>query len=213
MTPAAWIALAVAAAAAVANWYAVARDHQRLEYVAKPLTMAALAVVAATLEPADPTRRLWFLAAVVLSVAGDVFLMLPRDRFLPGVAAFLLAHLCYLGGLLRGDASTAGLIAGSVLMAGMAVVTGGPLLRALRQRHQELVVPVVVYMLAISAMVVAAATFGPILATVGAVLFATSDSVLARQRFVQPTRWAPVTVMVTYHLGQAGLVLSLLRPS
>jgi hypothetical protein len=30
-----------------------------------------------------------------LSTAGDVFLMLPRDRFVAGLASFLVAHLCY----------------------------------------------------------------------------------------------------------------------
>jgi YhhN family len=45
---------------------------------------------------------------------------------------------------------------------------------------------------------------------VGALLFMLSDSLIAETRFVRPHAWAPVTIMVTYHLGQAGLVLSLL---
>lgn len=209
MTSAAWIALGVAALAAVADWAAVARGNTRLEYVAKPLAMAALLIVAATLDPADPTRRMWFVAAVGCSLIGDVLLMLPRDRFLPALVAFLIAHLSYLAGLLRGEASAAGLVAGVALMALAVVITGRPLLRVLRRRHAELVTPVVIYIVAISAMVVAAATFGPLAAAVGALLFGASDSILARQRFLQPQPWAPVAVMVLYHLGQAGLVLSL----
>jgi uncharacterized membrane protein YhhN len=213
MTPAAWIALGVAALAALADWYAVARGRPRLEYVAKPVTMVALAVVAMTLDPADPTRRLWFVAAVVFSLAGDVFLMLPRDRFVAGVAAFLVAHLCYLAGLLRGDFSGVGLTVGAVLMAVAILVTGPPLIRALHRRHAELLVPVVVYMVAISAMVIAAFAFGPLTAAIGALLFAGSDSVLARDRFVHPIARAHLIVMVTYHLGQAGLVISLVTPA
>jgi uncharacterized membrane protein YhhN len=213
MTPVAWIALAVAAAAAVVDWVACARGNRRLEYVAKPLTMAALAVVAATLDPADPTRRLWFTAAVVFSLAGDVFLMLPRDRFLAGVAAFAVAHVCYLAGLLRGDPSGAGLVLGLVLMAAALVATGRRLLAALRADHPGLVAPVGAYMIVISAMVVAALGYGPPLAAAGALLFATSDSLLAHDRFVQPVRQGHLFVMVTYHLGQAGLVLSLVSPA
>lgn len=209
MTSAAWIALGVAAVAAVANWTACATGNRRVEYVAKPLTMAALAVVALTLEPADPARRAWFVAAAVCSLAGDVFLMLPRDRFLHGVAAFLLAHLCYLAGLVRGTASSTGLLLGVIVMVAALVVTGRPLVAALRKRHPELVVPVAVYITAISAMVIAALTFGPLLAAVGALLFAASDSILARNRFVHPIRGAQVAVMTTYHLGQASLLLSL----
>ena len=209
MTPAALIALGVAAVTAAANWWARARDDRRLERVAKPLTMAALIVMALTLDPVDPTRRVWFVAAGVFSLAGDVFLMLPRDRFLQGVAAFLLAHLCYLGGLVRGDFTMAGLILGAVLMVAALAVTGRPLVAALREHHPKLLGPVTIYMAAISAMVIAAFAFGPALAAAGALLFATSDSILARDRFVQSLSWAPVAVMVTYHLGQAGLLLSL----
>lgn len=209
MTSEAWIALGVATVAAVANWTAVARGGRRLEYVAKPLTMAALGVVALTLDPSDPTRRWWFVAAVVFSLAGDVFLMLPRDRFVAGLAAFLLAHLSYLAGLLRGSFSAAGTVIGVLMIAAALVWTGRPLVGALRRHHAELLAPVALYMVAISAMVVAAFAFGPAVAAAGALLFAASDSLLARQRFVQAMSWAPVAVMVTYHLGQTALVLSL----
>lgn len=213
MTEAAWFALALAAVAAVVDWVAVARGSSRVEYVAKPMAMAALAVVAMTLDPADATRRLWFVAAVAFSLAGDVFLMLPRDRFLRGVAAFLVAHVCYLAGLLRGDASAAGLGVGVALMLVAAAVTVRPLVPALRTRHPELLVPVGIYVVAISAMVIAALLVGPLAAAVGALLFATSDSILALDRFVRPIPHASVVVMVTYHLGQTGLVLSLVTPA
>jgi hypothetical protein len=36
-----------------------------------------------------------------------------------------------------------------------------------------------------------------------------SDSLIAWNRFVKPLSWAPVVIMVTYHMGQTGLVLSL----
>ena len=44
----------------------------------------------------------------------------------------------------------------------------------------------------------------------GALLFYVSDATLGWNRFVAPSRGAQVAVMVTYHLAQAGLVLSLL---
>ena len=47
-------------------------------------------------------------------------------------------------------------------------------------------------------------------AMMGATLFFVSDALLGWNRFVRPLRWAPVGIMTTYHLGQAGLVLSLL---
>jgi len=36
-----------------------------------------------------------------------------------------------------------------------------------------------------------------------------SDSLIAENRFVRPLPWAPVAIIVTYHIAQAGLVWSL----
>jgi len=41
----------------------------------------------------------------------------------------------------------------------------------------------------------------------GALLFLTSDSLIAEQRFVASRSWQPLAIIVTYHLALAGLVL------
>ena len=68
---------------------------------AKPAVVAAL-VVAAAVIPVDRTdlvdRRWWFVAALVFCLAGDVLLMLPRDLFVPGLAAFLVGHVLFIVG-------------------------------------------------------------------------------------------------------------------
>jgi uncharacterized membrane protein YhhN len=69
-------------------------------------------------------------------------------------------------------------------------------------------VPVAAYVAVISSMVLAAAGTGDGRAVVGALLFAASDSLIARQRFVREASWAPLTIIVTYHLAQALLVTS-----
>ena len=58
-------------------------------------------------------------------------------------------------------------------------------------------------------MLATALATGNVVAGAGAVLFVASDSMIAWDRFVRPFAWAPVAIMVTYHLGQAGLVASL----
>ena len=47
------------------------------------------------------------------------------------------------------------------------------------------------------------------MAVVGAGLFYVSDALIAWNRFVAETRHGRVAIMVTYHLAQMGLVLSL----
>jgi uncharacterized membrane protein YhhN len=58
-------------------------------------------------------------------------------------------------------------------------------------------------------MVASALASGVPLAATGAVLFMVSDTLIAWNRFVRPLEWAPITIIVTYHLAQAALVVSL----
>jgi uncharacterized membrane protein YhhN len=76
---------------------------------------------------------------------------------------------------------------------------------------RELRIAVAAYITVISAMLAFALASGNVLAAIGATLFVASDSMIAWDRFVRRLAWAPVAIMVTYHLGQAGLVASLLR--
>lgn len=185
----------------------MARRVKPLEYVAKPATLALLTGVALVLSPENETRRTWFVIALVLSLAGDVFLMLPRDLFVAGLASFLLAHVAYIAGFGLDDAWPA-IVVVAVLVVPIAV----PILRALvAQRERGLVGPVVAYMAVITLMGACAVGSGNVVAAVGAILFMASDSLIAWNRFVDPKPWAPVAIIVLYHLGQLGLVVSLLR--
>ncbi len=179
----------------------------------KPATMVALVVAAVSLDPAPgaDARQRWFVAALVLSLAGDVFLMLPREEFVAGLSAFLLAHVCFLAGLwTHGPAALP--FAVSVVVVAVAIgVIGSRVLPGARRHDPALVVPVGAYMLVIGAMLATALAVGNPLAAVGATLFVGSDSLIAWDRFVGEIRGAPVMIMITYHLGQAALVASLLR--
>jgi uncharacterized membrane protein YhhN len=61
----------------------------------------------------------------------------------------------------------------------------------------------------ISLMVASAIGTGHLLAVAGAASFYASDALIAWNRFVRGTAHAGVAIMVTYHLAQMGLVLSL----
>ena len=66
-------------------------------------------------------------------------------------------------------------------------------------------VPVMAYMAVISAMGVAAFGRAVVIGIIGALLFMTSDTILAINRFVRPSGCSGSRVMVTYHLAQAAL--------
>jgi alkenylglycerophosphocholine/alkenylglycerophosphoethanolamine hydrolase len=211
VTAAALVALVLAGLLAAGDWYSRARDDSRLEYFCKPGTLVALVAAAALVDPRHDSVRGWFVAALVLSLAGDVLLMLPREQFVGGLAAFLLAHLCYIAGLvasgLRAPAVVLALVGTAVVVAPVAT----RVLRGVSLREPALRVPVVAYLVVIGAMLAVAVASGNPIAAVAAALFVTSDSMIAWSRFVAPFAAAPVAIMVTYHLAQAGFVLSLLR--
>lgn len=202
----AWMFLAGAGLLALADWAAVARGAKRVEYACKPGTLALLVAAAVALTPHDDTQRAWFVVALVFSLVGDVFLMLPRDAFVPGLASFLLAHVAYVVGLQLERDST-GLIVVGAAIALVATVTIGRII--LRHAEAELRVPVLAYMVAIGAMVTSAVGTADAVAIAAAALFYVSDGLIAFDRFVQPFRHARLAIITTYHVAQAGFVLSL----
>jgi uncharacterized membrane protein YhhN len=205
------LVLALTAVAMAVDWVAVTRRARPVEYVAKPLATLGLVAAAVLLEPVESTARVLFVVALVLSLVGDVALMLPaRQRLFPvGLGAFLLAHLAYVPGLWLLGVSASGFMVGAVVVAVAVAVIGRQVVTAVRQTQPKLVVPVVVYLAVISAMVISAwGTWLP-LAIIGAMAFYASDALLAHNEFVARQRNDGPAVMVTYHLGQAFLVLSL----
>jgi uncharacterized membrane protein YhhN len=206
----AFLTIALVLAVAFGNWAAVASENQGLEYVCKPAVMLLLIALALAVDPRDPAARTWFVVALVCSLAGDVFLMLPKDLFVFGLGAFLLAHGAYVAGMLADGVQAARLLAGIVVVAIGILVLGTQIVRAAFAAERSLALPVMAYIGVISAMVVAAVGTGEPLAIAGATLFYASDALIGWNRFVRPTTWAPLTVMITYHLGQSVLVLSLI---
>jgi uncharacterized membrane protein YhhN len=210
VTGASWAFLVLTAAFAVADWYAVANEQRMLEYVAKPATMVALAGVALTLDPVDPAARGWFVVAIAFSLLGDVLLMVPRNLFVGGLAAFLVGHVAYVIGLLTVGVTAVGLALGAVLVTAAVTTIGLRIVRSVRESDEaDLAAPVLAYIVVISLMVACAVGTGEPLAIAGSVLFYASDALIAWNRFIEPYPWGRVAIMVTYHLGQVGLVLSL----
>ncbi len=223
---------------AVVDWFAVARRQKNLEYFFNPAVMTALIGVAFQIGDEAPTRQLYAtVAALFFSLIGDVFLMLPRDLFLQGLSSFFVAHVCYVIALVRWPWDTKTWIV-AVLLVAIALPVIRLMARGMAERDQrQMLWPVIAYSGAITAMVMAAVSFAarpspPVEATpgtfafvlepvvpevariaalIGATLFYSSDLMIGIDRFVRRFRAAPVAIIVTYHLGQIGLVAALAR--
>lgn len=235
--------LAPALLVAVTDWYAVGTGNKKLEYVTKPLTIVALigAVLAMYLfavvgcgdgptgggcrrqSPFIPERDgAIVVVALAFSLAGDVFLMLPRNLFVAGLASFLGAHISYIVAFQPSAPAREPLVIGTllVLLAIGAVFYTQIRKGLVRKGMARLVPPVLLYIIVISQMVASAVANNAepgfpqpqaAIGSAGALLFYSSDALIAWTRFVKEITWAPVVIHVTYHLAQIGLVLSFVR--
>lgn len=210
MTGTAFLLIALALVVAAGDWVAVAREQKALEYVCKPLTMVVLIAAALALDVDDPAVRTWFVVALGLCLIGDVFLMLPQDLFVFGLASFLLGHIAYIVGMHVDGVDAGRLAIGAVLVLVAMAVIGARILRGVRSGPEpELTGPVVAYMTVISAMVASAIGTGHVAGVAGATSFYASDALIAWNRFLGETRHGRLAIIVTYHLAQVGLVLSI----
>ena len=186
-----------------------------LYYVAKPLAMGvAMAFVAARAIFAGPVARfdVWLLLALAASMAGDVFLMLPGNYFIPGLASFLLAHLFYIA-MLRQDApwfaSRAGLLATLGFGALMYLLLWAGL------KDPVLKVAVAAYVTVIGLMAAQAIgrasvlrRRGATLVALGGCIFMLSDTLIAINRFVQPVPLSALWILGTYYAAQMLIVVN-----
>jgi len=170
------------------------------------VAMALLLAFAATRHPIVRERR-WLVPALLLSAVGDWLLAIPwwTLSFGLGLAAFLLAHLCYLAALLplipRARPSNPRLA--SVVLVCLGVICLLAWLWPSLDRD-TLTIPVAAYILVLIAMVCAAqvARLPTILTAVGALSFAASDAMIAIGRFVLESDALEVPVWFLYATAQ-----------
>lgn len=202
------------------DWYAVKRSLARAKYITKPLALLVLmAWFAAANFTSAHSSTIWsllllFFAGLVLSLAGDVFLLLPGRFFLLGLLAFLAAHICYIASLTIWKAQPAPLLAGAavLVLAGSTryfLALNREIMRSSRARRMSAAVGV--YVAAISLMLVSAfsTNFQPgwhalpaIVISAGGLLFFLSDELLAYDKFICPVSQGRLKVRILYHLGQ-----------
>ena len=184
---------------------------RRGHYLFKPLT-TALIILLALVGPADalPGTRLLIILGLAASLIGDIWLMLPRDRFILGLASFAVAQVCYIA------AFGGTLAACPPLWTYIPYLAYAGAMSSLLWRDAEAMrLPVVVYALLLVSMAwLAGARWlqdgnTPALqGWIGALLFLTSDSLLAWNRFRRPIPNGAAWVLATYYLGQALIALS-----
>ena len=148
-------------------------------------------------------------AGLIISLAGDVFMMLRKKRFLEGLICFLVAQVLYTSAFLSGIRLEFSFWPSVPLLIWTVLVVF-----ILYPHLGKMRIPVIIYVLVIITMARAALERSiqlpgtAALAAAGGVLFVLSDSILAFDRFVRPFRSAQAFILSTYFAAQWLIALS-----
>jgi uncharacterized membrane protein YhhN len=198
------------------NVAALYLDNRPLVYLTKPGTMLVILTLAAVGRHRAPSKYATLvLIGLACSLVGDIFLMLPSDQFVPGLASFLIAHLFYIAAFRSGITGFGpawlplpfyayGLAAFWILLPGLGKTK----------------LPVIAYLLVILTMAwqaavrwIATRDRSCLLALAGALLFVASDSTIAFNRFHAAFYLAEAAIMSTYFAAQWLIALSVVGQS
>ncbi|MBL7074865.1 lysoplasmalogenase [candidate division KSB1 bacterium] len=180
-------------------------------YLFKPLTMVFILLIAIQVGQNDGSLYKYaIVVGLVCSLAGDVFLMLPSDRFIAGLISFFIVHILYI------TAFTSGIgLSYSWWLLPPFVICGIFMFFILSPYLGKLTLPVLVYVVVILVMAWQAwerwnyiGQSKALLASFGAVLFLISDSALALNRFRGQYISARALTLSTYFAAQWLIALS-----
>jgi uncharacterized membrane protein YhhN len=191
--------------------FAVYLNNETLRSITKPLLMPVLAIYLLTqTKPVASNLKAWIFIALFFSWVGDMFLMLEERNsvfFLLGLSDFLIAQVFYI--IFFHNIRMREYIRGNALLLLLAIVYYGILISILSPFLGDLILPVRIYGVVLSFMLMLAmhAIFSKhkkagLWMMLGAVLFVTSDSLLAFNKFYATFNYAGIIIMLTYGLAQ-----------
>ena len=206
--------------ALAADLFAVYNGNETLRYITKPLLMPLLIAffIFQTKDLASSLKK-WVVPALVFSWAGDVLLMFESTNsnfFIFGLVAFLIAHIFYIlfyENVIRKEG-----LRKNYWWFLPVIIYYIALIYILSPNLGDMKLPVRIYGIVICYMLIQALQTGRIknfgaatLMIAGAVLFITSDSILAINKFYEPFKYAGIAIMLTYGIAQLLITLGAIR--
>ena len=187
------------------------KKETKLYLLFKPLT-TILIIVFCFIQPSQVSvfYKNLILIGLFFSLIGDIFLMLPSDRFISGLISFLIAHLFYISAF----TGVSGWHLNWVYFIPVFLYTVF-LLKAILPGAGSKRIPVIIYATVLSVFLWQAVgrldfslSQSAALAFSGAVLFVLSDSILAYTRFAKKFRFSQELKMITYWSAQVLIAAS-----
>jgi uncharacterized membrane protein YhhN len=190
----------------------------QLHYFTKPLILITLIIffVKQSNHLSSKTKTVTLLA-LLFSLAGDILLMfleVSPNFFIGGLVAFLMAHIMFIIVFLTKRGNSKMPIPFTLFL----IIYAIGLFYLLKDGLNEMLIPVIAYMLVILTMALAAhlrkgnaikLSFN--LVFNGALFFMISDSILAINKFYQAFEISGILIMATYAIAQYLIMLGVLR--
>lgn len=172
-------------------------------YALKPGTMLLIIGIALINFKAAGIYGILVVSGLLFSLSGDVFLMLPADRFLQGLSSFFIAHVLYTAAFIsewaEGESNP---LIWSVLIV-LALLFFRLLFKGVKEKGGiAMIAAVSLYITVITLMTGTSFFSGQVLIIAAALFFYLSDAVLAWDRFRSSLKYRDYLVMSTYFLAQ-----------
>ena len=155
----------------------------------------------AFLQKSDMTRR-----NKGIIIAGLFFCMLGDGLlhwFIIGLSFFLIGHIIYIIGFLKQYTFSKLRFSSIIPLLAFDLIIGQKLISTLQQTgKEELMIPVMFYIAAISIMAWAAFMTGNLYAICGSILFMISDTILSWNMFIADVPYSHFLIMSTYYSAQ-----------
>jgi uncharacterized membrane protein YhhN len=137
--------------------------------------------------------------------------MFSEKYFVPGLIAFLLAHLVYIAAFISVD----GILYSWIFF--IFLIVGILIFRMLNKKLGKLQIPVAIYISAIAIMTwqswelyISTGSYGFGLAALGTLFFLISDFALSVNKFLKPMNYAQIIILPTYFIAQWLIAISTL---
>lgn len=188
------------------------QGHELIANVSKSLLLPTLLIWVWPISSKLPWLRLGIFASWV----GDVLLLKGEDElfFMLGLGSFLIAQIAYGYTFLKTESNKQGLLRQKPLLALPVLILAVAIYAYLYPNLGEMLLPVSIYVLAITFMVLSAInrrgfeSKGSTVLIIAVFSFMLSDTLLAVNKFVVEIPRASVWIMLTYILAQYGIARS-----
>lgn len=195
--------------------YAVIVQDKTLDMIFKPLLMTALVIVYLV---SVKKPNFWLVSALFFSFWGDVFLLDKTNYFVFGLGSFLIAHSLYIV-MTKQFLTKFNIKELLICFPPFAMIFLG-VLQFIKHNLGEMLIPVIVYGLVISAFGAFTLlnyrqerTTQNMWLLLGAILFIASDSLIAINNFHSPKQLFNVSIIILYIVSQYLIVKAVIAKS